>query len=100
MILKKNNFVFGIILGFVGPILGLLIFKFTKFSSFTFANTIEYMYREQGHKTISVALSLALLINAILFTLYINTNKDKSAKGIFAMTCVYGFAILLMKTFS
>ncbi|MCP9752310.1 hypothetical protein [Ferruginibacter sp. HRS2-29] len=100
MIFKKDNLIFGAILGFIGPLVGLLIFKFTKFSSFTFANTIEYMYKEQGHRTISVALSLALLVNAILFTVYINGRRDKTAKGIFALTCVYGLVILLMKTFS
>lgn len=100
MIFKKDNFAFGAILGFVGPLIGLLIFKFTKFSSFSFANTLEYMWKEQGHRTISVALSLALLVNAILFTFYINSRKDKTAKGIFALTCVYGLGILLIKTFS
>jgi len=100
MIFKKDNLLFGALLGFIGPLVGLLIFKFTKFSSFSFANTFEYMYKEQGHRTISVALSLALLVNAILFTIYINGRKDKTAKGIFALTCVYGLIILLMKTFS
>lgn len=100
MIFKKDNLLFGALLGFIGPLVGLLIFKFTKFSSFSFASTFEYMYKEQGHRTISVALSLALLVNAILFTVYINGRKDKTAKGIFALTCIYGLIILLMKTFS
>jgi hypothetical protein len=47
MIFKKDNFVFGAILGFVGPMLGVLIFKFIKFNSFSFFNMFEYMYREQ-----------------------------------------------------
>ena len=70
-----------------------------KFSSFTFANTFEYMYMEQGHGTLSVALSLSLLINAVLFTIYVNTNRDKTAKGIFALTCAYGLLVLCLKTF-
>lgn len=99
MILKKDNFMLGCVLGFVGPLIGVLIFKFTKFSSFSFANTFTYMYKEIGHGTISVALSLALLVNAVLFTLYINTNKDKTAKGIFAATLFYGLTVLGLKTF-
>lgn len=99
MIFKKDNLIFGAILGFIGPIIGLLIFKFTKFSAHSFAATLEYMYKEQGHRTISVALSLALLVNAVLFTLYINQKKDKTAKGVFILTCIYGFGILLLKTF-
>lgn len=100
MIFKKDNFILGAILGFVGPLMGILIFKYMKFNSFSFANTFEYMYKESGHNTISVALSLALLVNAVLFTLYINTHKDKTAKGIFVLTCVYGLLVLCLKTFS
>lgn len=100
MIFKKDNFVFGAILGFVGPMLGILIFKYLKFNSFSFSNMFEYMYREQGHGTFSVALSLALMVNAVLFTIYLNTNKDKTAKGIFVLTCIYGLLVLCIKTFS
>ena len=100
MIFKKDNFVFGAILGFFGPVLGILIFKFMKFGSFSFSNMIEYMYKEQGHNTFSVALSLALMVNAVLFTIYINSHKDKTAKGIFLLTCLYGLFVLSIKTFS
>ena len=100
MIFNKDNFIFGAILGFLGPIIGVIIFKMTKFQSFTFANTFEYMWREQGHRTFSVALSLALMVNAVLFTIYINSRKDKTAKGIFVLTCLYGFLVLCIKTFS
>jgi heme A synthase len=72
----------------------------TKFQSFSFANTFEFMWREQGHRTFSVALSLALMVNAVLFTIYINSQKDKTAKGIFALTCIYGLFVLCIKTFS
>lgn len=99
MIFKKDNILFGAVLGFVGPVIGLLIFKLTKFSDHTLAATVKYMYLEQGHRTLSVGLSLALLVNAILFTLYVNAQKDQTAKGIFALTCIYGIAILLLKSF-
>lgn len=100
MIFKKDSYLFGAILGFIGPLFGLLIFKFTKFASFSFQDTISYMYQEIGHRTLSTALSLALLVNAVLFTVYVNGRKDKTAKGIFVLTCVYGLGILLLKTFS
>lgn len=100
MIFKKDNFIFGTILGFIGPIIGILIFKYFKFRPFTFTETFQFMYTEPGHRTFSVALSLALLVNAVLFTIYINTRKDKTAKGIFALTCVYGLLVLCIKTFS
>ena len=97
---KKDSYSLGAVLGFVGPIIGMLIFKFTKFASFTFADTFQYMIQEQGHRTLTVALSLALLMNAVFFTLFINSKKDKTAKGIFILTCIYGIGILLLKSFS
>ncbi len=100
MIFKKDKFWFGALLGFIGPIIGILIFKFVKFRSFSFANTFEYMLREQGHRTFSVALSLALMVNAVLFTIYINSRKDHTAKGIFVLTLMYGLMVLSIKTFS
>jgi hypothetical protein len=100
MIFKKDNFVFGAILGFLGPFIGILIFKFMKFDVFSFKETFQFMYYEPGHRTFSVALSLALLVNAVLFTVYINARKDNTAKGIFALTLVYGIFVLCIKTFS
>lgn len=100
MIFKKDNFIFGAILGFIGPLFGILIFKFVKFNSFGYAELFEYMYKEQGHRTFTVALSLALMINAVLFTIYINSRIDHTAKGIFALTLIYGLIVLSIKTFS
>lgn len=99
MIFKKDNFVFGCILGFVAPFLGLFLFKYYKFSSETYRDTFDFMTHQQGHQVLSAALSVSLLLNAALFTLYINTAKDKTAKGIFATTMLYGLIILLIKTF-
>ena len=98
--LKKDSFVFGAILGFLGPIVGFIIFKMTKFQTFSFSNTLEFMWREQGHRTFSVALSLALMVNAVLFTIYINTHRDHTAKGIFVLTLIYGLFVLSIKTFA
>ena len=47
MIFKKDNFIFGAILGFVGPILGVIIFKLTKFQTFSFRETMHFMLVEE-----------------------------------------------------
>lgn len=99
MIFKKDNFVLGLILGVFAPFLGVLIFKMYKFSVFSFKETFQYMVVEPGFKTLTVALSLSLLLNALLFTIYINSGKDETAKGIFATTLAYGLLVLSIKTF-
>ena len=99
MIVKKDNFLLGIIMGTLAPLLGLVIFKFYKFGVFTWRETVQYMVLEPGFKTLSVALSLALLLNALLFTIYINAERDYTAKGIFVCTLIYGLIVLSIKTF-
>jgi hypothetical protein len=99
MIFKKDNFLLGLIMGLFAPLLGMLMFKTYKFNVFTYKETFQYMYLEPGFKTLTVALTLSLLLNALLFTIYINSSKDKTAKGIFATTMVYGLIVLIIKTF-
>jgi hypothetical protein len=38
-----------------------------------------------------------LILNIALFTFYINSHRDQTAKGIFAITLVYAIAALLLK---
>lgn len=99
MILKKDSILLGLILGAFAPLLGLVIFKFYKFSVFSFQETFQYMIVEPGFRTLTVALSLSLLLNALLFTIYINSAKDYTAKGIFITTLIYGLVVLSIKTF-
>ena len=99
MFWKKDNFLMGLIMGLIAPVLGILAFKFSKFRVFSIKETYQFMILEPGYSTLTVALSLSLLLNALLFTLYINTHKDKTAKGIFTTTLVYGLLILSIKTF-
>ena len=99
MILKKDSILLGLILGAFAPLMGLVIFKMYKFSVFSFRETFQYITVEPGFRTLTVALSLSLLLNALLFTIYINTAKDNTAKGIFITTLIYGLIVLSIKTF-
>ena len=97
-ILKRDNLRLGLILGLLGPALGLVVVYFVKFSSFGFMEFLEYFFND-NHLITSIG-ALCLLANAVLFTLYINTHRDKTAKGIFATTLVYGISILVLKIFN
>jgi hypothetical protein len=100
MIIFKDNLKLGLVLGLIAPLGGLLLFKWYKFGIFTFKEFFQFIFLEPGFKTLSAGLSLSLLLNALLFTLYINSRKDNTAKGIFITTAVYGLIILLIKTFA
>ena len=99
MIFKKDSKLFGFILGFLAPALGLFLFKTYKFKVFTYKETLQFLFYQPGHGMLSMALTLSLLLNAVLFTIYINTNRDNTAIGIFISTILYALTVLLMKTF-
>jgi len=96
-ILKRDNLKLGLVLGLVGPVLGLIIVYFMKFSSYPFLEFLDYFFNTRG--LITSIGALCLLANAVLFTIYINTHRDKTAKGVFVTTLVYGIAILIIKVF-
>ena len=97
MIFKKDNLKLGLVLGLIGPLLGLIVIYLVRedFRSLSFIEYLEYVFTE--NKLITSIGSLSLLANVILFTLYVNTRRDKTAKGIFLVTLVYGIGILVLK---
>ncbi|MBL7730317.1 MAG: hypothetical protein JNM88_04000 [Chitinophagaceae bacterium] len=98
MILTKDNTRLGLVLGLIGPLLGLTIVYLVKFSSYTFREFLDYFMHD--NRMITSIGSLSLLANAVLFTIYINTNRDNTAKGIFIVTLIYGIGILVLKLFN
>jgi hypothetical protein len=96
LIFKKDNLKFGILLGILGPLLAMVVYYF-----WVFSRTIsirEYVYVLHTNLQLLTAISsISLLANAILFTIYINTHRDKTAKGIFVATLIYGILVLVYK---
>jgi len=95
MMLTKDDQRLGLILGFVGPLLGLVLLYSWKFPSYTFVEFLDNFIHENRLIT-----SIGLLVNAILFTIYVNTERDRTARGIFIVTLCYGVGILLLKLFN
>jgi hypothetical protein len=97
MIFKKDNLKLGLVLGLIGPLLGLVIIYFVKsdFRSLTFGEFLDLFINT--NRLLTSIGSLSLLANVVLFTLYINTHRDNTAKGIFIVTLIYGIGILLLK---
>ena len=95
MIFKKDNFVFGLVLGLIAPVFGFMIYKFIKFRSYTIADVFWYV--RQNPNLITVFISVSLFANAALFTIYINGHRDKTAKGIFVLTIIYAVIAMLFK---
>jgi hypothetical protein len=96
VIFKKDNLSFGLILGFITPLLSLVIYYFVKFYPvFSMGDMFDAL---KTNKRLVTAISIpCLFLNVILFTIYINSRRDSTAKGIFASTLVYAIASLLFK---
>lgn len=97
MIFKRDSLRLGLVLGLLGPILGLVIIYFFKedFSSLSFTEYLDFFFNT--NRLITSIGSLSLLVNVVLFTIYINTQRDQTAKGIFLVTLIYGIGILILK---
>jgi len=96
VILKKDNSGFGIAIGFVAPLISLVVYYFVKF--YPVFSMGEMFDAFKTNKRLVTAISIpCLFLNVILFTIYINSRKDKTAKGIFASTLVYAIASLIFK---
>ncbi len=96
--LKKDNLKFGILLGFLAPLLSLVIYYFVKFYPlFTIRDFMHFISTNRNQVT---AISVpCLVLNIALFTYYINTHRDQTAKGIFTITLLYAIASLAVKFF-
>ncbi len=93
---KRNDLRFGLILGFIGPLLSLVVYYFVRFYPlFTVGDFLEFVGENKNQIT---AISVpCLILNIALFTYYINSQRDQTAKGIFAVTLVYAIGALLLK---
>lgn len=93
---KKDNLRFGLLLGFIAPIAGLFIYYLIQFKNVTsLPGFFYYVVTEKA--LLTAVISVLLVVNAGVFTYYINTRKDRTAKGVFISTCIYGLTALIWK---
>ena len=99
VILKKDNLRLGLILGLVAPILSLAVYYLIKFYP-TYPISDFFIFLRTNKSQVTAICVPCLVLNIALFTYYINSHLDKTAKGIFAATIVYAIIALLFKFIS
>jgi hypothetical protein len=97
LILKKNNLKLGIVLALLLPLLVIVVIYFFRFSYYEFGEFLNILKQES--RLLTFVSVWCLVANIGLFTLYINTNKYETAKGVFAVTILYGLLFLALKMF-
>ena len=93
--LKKDSLQLGLILGIITPVIVFVIIYLVRFRGYDFDEFTRVFFRE--NRLITFFGVWCLVGNIALFTYYINTNRDETSKGIFAVTLLYGIGVLLLK---
>ena len=98
MILKKDNLRLGLIVGIIAPLIGMMIYYFWKFfPTFSLGEFLRVLTVEKG--LINALTIFSLFANVAVFTFYVNTRRDRTAKGIFIITCIYAVGAFILKLF-
>ena len=96
-IFKRDSLKLGLLLGFIAPLISVVAYYFIRFRVFTFGDYFSALVR---NKPLLTGITIpCLLLNIAMFTLYINTHRDQTAKGIFSITLLYAIASLFLKFF-
>ncbi len=93
----KDNIKTGVVFGFLAPFFGFFLYYLLRFRLFTVKEFFQVLMMQKS--LLSGIISLALIVNVIVFTLFINKQKDKIATGVFIITCVYAVIALIFKWF-
>ena len=96
VIFRRDDLKFGILLGLLAPILSLVIYYLVRFYPH-FSVSDFFTIISTNHTQITAISMPCLVLNIVLFTVYINTHRDKTAKGIFTSTILYAITSLVLK---
>lgn len=91
----KDDLRFGLALGFALPLIvvsGIYLLQFGNYPVGDFFSILK-----QQTRLITFFAAWCLVANIALFTLFVNTKKDRTAKGVFIMTVVWGLGFLLLR---
>jgi hypothetical protein len=85
----------GVALALVTPLLVFFIIYGIRFSSYGLSEFLEVLGHES--RLLTFVSAWCLVANIGLFTLYINSERYNTARGVFIVTLTYGVLFLLTK---
>ncbi|UYQ92005.1 hypothetical protein MKQ68_18120 [Chitinophaga horti] len=98
--LKKDNLVLGILLGFITPVVGMTLYYALVFAPKGLSFPAFMQLLRTNSFLLPKFISVSLLLNGVVFYLYTRKRRDVTAKGIFLVTMLYAIVILLLKLIS
>ena len=94
-ILKRDSLKVGLVLGLITPFLGVAVYYYWKIYPNSWPDFFHYL---KTNKSLVTSMTMVcLFLNVVVFTIYINTRRDNTAKGIFGITVIFAIASLLFK---
>ncbi|HZH01829.1 MAG TPA: hypothetical protein VEY32_12145 [Flavisolibacter sp.] len=93
--LSKDNLILGIILALLVPVVVSIVIYYMRFSYYPVDEFLSVLMRESRLLTFFAAWCLVADIG--LFTIYINNNRYRTARGVFGITVLYGITFLMLK---
>jgi hypothetical protein len=89
-----NKTIYGLLVGFISPVVFFLIYYIFRFPQYSFPDYISILI--DSKKLVNV-LSLTVLPNFGPFMLLINSNRYSSGRGVLAATIFLGIVIFILK---
>lgn len=92
---KADNLKLGLLLALVLPLAVFFLIYFARFSYYPLDEFMQTLRQET--RLITFFAAWCLVANIALFTLFINTRRDRSARGVFIVTVIYGALFLMVR---
>jgi magnesium-transporting ATPase (P-type) len=92
---KRDTLGRGFILGLLTPVIALVVYYYAKIAPNSWGDFFKFLSTEK--RLLSSLTVICLIPNIALFTLFINTHRDQTAKGIFGVTLLFAIVSLLIK---
>ena len=89
-----NKITYGLLVGFLCPVLFFFLYYIFRFGQYHFADYLRLLI--ESKKLVNV-LSITVLPNLAPFMLFINSNRYSSGRGVLAATIILGIIIFILK---
>ena len=88
---------FGAVIGVLTSIISLIVFYFIKYEYSSFGEYVRIILHNKS--LLAPLLSLAGIPNLVIFFIFLNRNKYRSARGVILATFILVIAVGLIKLF-
>ncbi|MBT3301417.1 MAG: hypothetical protein HOD63_03560 [Bacteroidetes bacterium] len=92
---KNDNLWIGVVIGLIMSVIAVIAFYFIKFPEREFGSYLKILVRTKD--LFAPLLSLAGIPNLVIFYLFINRERYKTAKGLIMATFLLVLAVILIK---